>query len=412
MKLPVDATHAFMGRLSLVEVGEKGCLASATFAVKDVIDVAGHRTGAGNPCWLQHAPLAALNAPCIEDLVDAGATLLGSTITDELAFSLSGTNVHYGTPLNPNAPGCIPGGSSAGSASAVAAGTVTFALGTDTAGSIRVPASYCGVWGLRPSHGRVSMTGVVPLAPSFDTIGVLSSSGSLLTPIMDSLLGSNQSSSRRDIVQLVGARDLFDLVVPTRHGELMEAAISVSEILQVPISWEDVMGPNTIAECRDGFRRLQMVEVWKSHGRWIEKHNPHFGPGVGARFDLAAKAVPVPDYEVQSLKQQVIAILEHVMLAPNALLLVPVTPSGAPPLFESGAEKERLRQNIISLNSIAGISGAPELSCPIFSFGGSPIGLGVLGLPGDDELLCKIAGLLFKGGFGRLASRKNAIDGE
>ena len=397
MKVPADITDAFMTGPSLVEMGGSGSLESTTFAVKDLFDVRGHRTGAGNPSWLEHAPVAQSHALSVERLLSSGAALLGSTITDELAFSLSGTNVHYGTPLNYKAPGRIPGGSSSGSASAVAAGTVAFALGTDTAGSVRVPASYCGVWGLRPSHGRISMSGVVPLAPSFDTVGVLSSSGTVLGAAIRSLLDSKPSLEVRHITRLVVASDLFDLVEPGVYEDLVTATRWLSSTLTTPLVWKEVLGNEALVECRNGFRNQQMAEVWQTHGRWIERYKPSFGPGVAARFEMASKATPISDFEIATLKRAIISLLEEAML-PDSLLVVPVTPSVAPVLHEPPDDKERLRQSTISLNSIAGISGAPELSCPVASSKGVPIGLGVVGLPGDDELLCKVAASLYTEG--------------
>ncbi len=409
MKVPIDVTNAFINGPSLVEMGGKGSLESVTFAVKDVFDVRGYRTGSGNPTWLEHAPTARQHALSVERLLNSGATLLGSTITDELAFSLSGTNVHYGTPLNYKAPGRIPGGSSAGSASAVAAGTVQFALGTDTAGSVRVPASYCGIWGLRPSHGRISMLGTVPLAPSFDTVGVLSGSGTILEPVLHSLLDSKSNSEVRQIVRLVVASDLFDLVEPFAYEGLAAATHWLSKTLGVPLVWKEVLGSDAVDECRNGFRHQQMAEVWQTHGQWIQKYKPSFGPGVAARFEMASKTTPISDFEISTLKREVNSLLEEAML-PSSLLVVPVTPSVAPVLHEHPTDKERLRQSIISLNSIAGISGAPELSCPVVGSYGLPIGIGVVGLPGDDELLCKVATSLCTAGFDLPDSSRVLVD--
>jgi len=126
--------------------------------------IKGYATGCGNPTWLKtHPAPAEFHAPPVRMLLAAGARLVGKTQMDEMAWALQGENVHYGTPTNPAAPGCVPGGSSSGSAAAVASGRADVALGTDTAGSVRVPAAYCGVFGFRPSHGRVSLVGCVPL---------------------------------------------------------------------------------------------------------------------------------------------------------------------------------------------------------------------------------------------------------
>ena len=148
-----------------------GPLAGLTFAAKDIFDVAGHVTGCGNPHWkATHGP-ATSTAWVVQTLVDAGATMTGKTITDELTRGIFGENMHYGTPRNPRAPGRVPGGSSSGSASAVAGKLVDFALGSDTGGSVRVPASFCGLYGLRPTHGRIPLDGMLLQAPSYDTIG-------------------------------------------------------------------------------------------------------------------------------------------------------------------------------------------------------------------------------------------------
>src|SRR5215211_926142 len=171
-----------------VEPTCSGSLDGLSFAVKDLIDIGGHETGCGNPTWRGTHPPASVNAVCVEQLLDAGARSVGKTVSDELAFSLLGENHFYGTPLNPKAPDRIPGGSSSGSASAVACGLVDFALGTDTGGSVRVPANNCGVWGMRPSHGIISVAGVNPCAPTFDTVGILAGSAEVLARVGSVLL--------------------------------------------------------------------------------------------------------------------------------------------------------------------------------------------------------------------------------
>src|ERR687889_2186783 len=175
----VEEGSAFVQELGVDPTGS-GPLDGLTFAVKDLIDIGGYKTGCGNPSWGHTHPPATVNAVCVEQLLAAGARCVGKTVTDELAFSLLGENHFYGTPLNPKAPDRVPGGSSSGSASAVARGLVDFALGTDTGGSVRVPASNCGTWGLRSSHGFISVAGVNPFAPTFDTVGILASSAVVL----------------------------------------------------------------------------------------------------------------------------------------------------------------------------------------------------------------------------------------
>ncbi len=143
-----------------------GPLSGLTFAAKDILDIAGYVTGGGNPDWKETHPAADKTAWTVQTLVDAGATMAGKTITDELTRGIFGENAHYGTPTNPRAPGRVPGGSSSGSASAVAGGLVDFALGSDTGGSVRVPSSFCGLYGLRPTHGRIPLDGILLQASS------------------------------------------------------------------------------------------------------------------------------------------------------------------------------------------------------------------------------------------------------
>src|SRR5688572_26675109 len=177
--ITIEESGAFVETFSLPPTGD-GALRGLRFAVKDLVDVAGHRTGCGSPAWRDAHPAASVSAVCVEQLLAAGATCAGKTVTDELAFSLLGENYFYGTPLNPAAPERVPGGSSSGSASAVACGLVDFAIGTDTGGSVRVPASNCGIWGWRPTHGIVSVAGVMPFSPSLDTVGVLAKDSDVL----------------------------------------------------------------------------------------------------------------------------------------------------------------------------------------------------------------------------------------
>src|SRR3954462_4192964 len=187
--ISVEESGAFIEKFTLGPTRD-GSLRGLTFAVKDLIDVAGYRTGCGNPKWLATHPPASVSAVCVEQLCAAGTTCTGKTITDEFAFSLLGENFHYGTPLNPAAPDRVPGGSSSGSASAVACGCVDFAIGTDTGGSVRVPASNCGIWGWRPSHGLISVAGMMPFAPTLDTVGVFTRSGTLLERVAAMMLAS------------------------------------------------------------------------------------------------------------------------------------------------------------------------------------------------------------------------------
>src|SRR5947199_2918064 len=166
-----------------------GPLAGLTFAAKDLFDVAGHPTGGGNPDWARQHPVPTRHAWAVQRLLDAGATLIGKTVTDEVSLGILGENPFDGTPLNPKAPDRVPGGSSSGSASAVAQGLCDVALGTDTGGSVRVPASFCGLYGIRPTHGRLDLTGMMAQAPSSDTTGWFARDAKTFARVSEVLLG-------------------------------------------------------------------------------------------------------------------------------------------------------------------------------------------------------------------------------
>src|SRR5213596_2327169 len=226
--ITVAESNAFVATFEVPPTGS-GSLDGLRFAVKDLIDVAGWKTGCGNPTWRDSHPSAVANAVCVEQLLRAGARCVGKTISDELAFSLLGQNHFYGTPLNPQAPDRVPGGSSSGSASAVACGLVDFALGTDTGGSTRVPASNCGIWGFRPSHGFVSVAGVNPLAPAFDTVGILAQSADVLAKVgLVLLAGAPVSLNKPATIHLI--REAFALADADVQEALSEPLQRLREI--------------------------------------------------------------------------------------------------------------------------------------------------------------------------------------
>ncbi|HEY2260633.1 MAG TPA: amidase [Solirubrobacteraceae bacterium] len=363
-----------------------GPLARLPLAVKDVFDVAGVATGAGNPAFLAAAAPAAQHAVPVARLVQAGAVVIGKAHTDEFAFSLSGTNAHYGTPRNVSAPGRVPGGSSSGSGAAVAAGLARIALGTDTAGSTRVPASYCGVYGLRPTHGRVPLAGVLPLAPSFDTCGVLADTGELLERAALSLLDGRASQPPE---ALVLASDLLAEADPPVGAAIAHAAAGLARQLDVPLRSAELAAGRHQSWLK-AFRGRQLVEVWRALGAWIESHRPPLGPGVAARF-AAAKATPERDgIAATAVRAEVLEALDRVLPARGALIL-PATATVAPPPTLSSAGKEDLRARTMRLTCVAGLAGAPAASLPLATVGGLPVGVSIVARPGEDERLLAAA---------------------
>ncbi|MGZ9409945.1 MAG: amidase family protein, partial [Methylocystis sp.] len=252
-----------LGALSVVlnrSTETPGRLSGASFVVKENIDVAGNVSANGHPKWAAtHAP-AERDAPVVARLLDAGARLVGKTQMDEMAYSLLGANPHYGTPINPAAQNRHPGGSSSGSAVAVAAGLVNFAIGTDTAGSCRAPAAFCGVFGFRASHGAVALDGVIPLAPSFDAIGWFARDIGVMASVGEALLPENAANA--ELKEAVLLTDAFSGV----GMDFASAAADPVDALKASGPWrEATLGDDFFKTALGHFRNMQAFEAWAAH---------------------------------------------------------------------------------------------------------------------------------------------------
>lgn len=367
-----------------------GALAGVTFAAKDLFDVAGLPTGAGSPAWLASHPVATSTAPAVQRLLDAGARLVGKTQTDELAWSLNGQNHHYGTPVNVAAPGRLPGGSSSGSAAATAAGLVMVALGSDTGGSVRLPASYGGLHGIRTTHGRIPLAGVVPLAPSYDTVGWFARDPALFAQAGTALLAKPRPVSAP--TRLLLAADLFATAGEAVAAALRPATLRLAERIG-PAEPVD-LAEGQLLLWRDAFRTIQAAEAWSTHGAWIEAARPAFGPGVRERFEAAARIDPERLAEARVLREQVRRRLVA-LLPPGTMMLAPVTPGIAPLLDTTEAALDVFRARALALLCPAGHAGLPQLSLPVATLDGCPLGLGVMAGPGEDESLLALAAAWF-----------------
>ena len=363
-----------------------GSLSGLTFAVKDVFDIVGQRTGAGNPDWLRTHSAATATALVIEQLVDAGATLIGRTVTDELTYSLSGENIHYGTPINPHAPGRIPGGSSSGSAVAVAGSLVDFSLGTDCAGSVRLPASYCGIYGFRPSHGRISLRGIMPLAPSFDTVGWFATDPMILKTVGDVLLQSDDDPC--DFRRLLIATDAFELISSSFSNNLKFCIPRITKVLSTVESIR--ICPENLSTWALSFRTLQSLELWEQHGCWIQESQPDFAPDIRQRFEQASLVNPDKTKIVRETRQGITAYL-NMLLAEDAVLCLPTTPGIAPQNNTATEELSVFRAQAISLLCIASLAGLPQISLPIATYDSCPLGLSLVGPYGSDRELLNLA---------------------
>ena len=385
---PLDPLGAFCRENhAAVEGSGSGPLSGLTFAAKDVFDIEGSRTGFGNPTWLDTHPPANSTAEAVRQLLDAGADMVGKTLTDELTYSLNGQNAHYGTPVNTAAPGRIPGGSSNGSAAAVAGGLVDFALGTDCGGSVRLPASYCGILGIRPSHGRVSLEGVAPFTWSFDVAGWFARDADVFVAVGDVLLedeGDMPPPSR-----LLYANDAFGLV---EQGVADALAPTVELAASTIGAREDVtVSPEGLYGWFETFRVIQAWEIWSNHREWITEARPEFGPGIRDRVDWASR---VTDERAATGRARRADIVDRIrgLFSEGDVLCLPTSPRVAPLIdTPQGELEDRIRAQAMSLLCIAGLAGLPQVSLPLATLDGLPLGFSLVGPWGYDRQLLALA---------------------
>jgi len=384
VSLPTKAVDASVWRTvgtPLVAGAPEGLLRGQTVAVKDLFDVAGHPVGAGVPAWLAEAAPAGRTAPAVQALLDAGADIAGIARTDEFAYSIAGRNPHYGTPPNPAVLGGVPGGSSSGPASAVALGQASIGLGTDTAGSIRVPASYQGLWGLRTTHGAVPVDGVLPLAASFDTVGWLTRDVATLRAAAAATLPGGVGTG-----SLVAAPELLAFV----ESDVHDAFDAWADLDPIAIGGVD--------ELFATFRTVQQSEAWAQHGAWIKAHPGALGDDVAGRFALAAAVTA--DQAARGREALAAARNRLDDLLGDRVLVLPAASSTAPTVTADPQLIERTRANTLRLTCIAGITGRPAISVPLLSVPQpgallpAPVGVSLVGPRGSDLALIDLAGSL------------------
>jgi amidase len=387
MLLDRDPARAFMPYPAVpVPHAPAGPLSGLTFAAKDLFDVAGYPTSAGSPHMLAMSGIKTRTAPTVQRLLDAGARLVGKTITDELAFSMSGKNAHFGTPVNGGAPDRIPGGSSSGSAAAVSNGLCDFALGTDTGGSVRAPANHCGLFGIRPTHGRVSLELCHDLAPSFDTCGYFTRDGATFEQVGAGLLGEDATPLPQKPRVLL-ARDAFSLL----HREVREALAPALRRTEAVLG-----GPDDVDVATEGFtalywamRYIQSREAWTVDGPMIERYHPPLGPGVADRFEFSKAVTDSQFTEAQviraAFRKRFNALLD------GAVLILPTMPDIAPLLTESDESLNDYRNNALNLLCLSVLSSLPQVSIPLASRSGAPLGLSLMGPAGSDLSLVRLA---------------------
>jgi amidase len=350
-----------------------GALDGHTIAVKDLFDIEGFAVGAGNPAYLRQAQPATRTAPAVATLLTAGASVRGIARTDEFAYSIAGDNEHYGAPPNVRVPGGLPGGSSSGPAAAVALGQASIGLATDTAGSIRVPASYQGLWGLRSTHGAVDRAGLLPLAPSFDTVGWLTREPGVLRAAAAASLDSSRQVDAPNRFAVSAA------LVFVADDDVQAAFVAGLDRLTAAgrLPAPDLVDVGDLTEALRLFRIVQAAEAWRSHGAWVTAHPGTLGSAVASRFEAASRSDPAEEAEARTALGRARARLDAVL--DGRILLLPSASSTAPSRRAEPASIDATRTRTLMMTCLAGIGGYPALSVPMFEAGGAPVGVCLVG---------------------------------
>ncbi|MEZ5828474.1 MAG: amidase [Hyphomicrobiales bacterium] len=364
-----------------------GPLADLTFVVKDMFAIQGRKVSNGNPDFYAHATPAHDTAPAIARLLEAGASCTGVTVCDEFFYSVLGSNVHYGQPINARARGHVTGGSSCGSAAAVAAEMCDFALGSDTGGSIRVPASFCGLYGLRPTHGRIALTGATAMAPSYDTVGFLARDAELLRKVGHVLLEGAEVDA--PIERLVLAQDIVAYSEASVDQVLWETLDKLAGAIPKPERM-DIAGED-IVEWRKAFATIQAFEIQSSLLPFIQSHNSDLGPGIKERFEAASRITFSEAEAARAVRADVVKRLTAIV-QPGTLIVLPTTPTLPPERdIPDGASFVEFRTLTLQSTCLAGHAELPQISIPAGEAAGCPVGLSFIGWRGGDEALLDLA---------------------
>ena len=369
-----------------------GPLDGLTFAAKDLFDVAGVVTGGGNHDWPTGRPVPTRHAWAVQTLLDTGATLIGKTITDEVSLGILGENAFDGTPVNVRAPGRVPGGSSSGSAAAVAAGICDTALGTDTGGSVRVPASFCGLYGIRPTHGRIDVTGMLPQAPTSDTTGWFARDAETFAKVSSVMLGEAIPAALPG--KLIVAVDAFGFADADVAIALQSMVSRLAAL--VGTSREEIMAPQGLSVWARAQRTLQPHEAYNTFREWLDKGNPRFAFSV-ARALVMGSMIPESERAWANLMRQEARARLAYLLTPGTILCLPTTPFPAPLRGQPLSVLDPLRDRITCLCAHGGLAGFPQVNLPgAVTVDGLPVGLSILGPRGSDATLVAVARALGK----------------
>lgn len=386
----------------------KQTLAGLTFAINDIFELEDYVTGFGNPDWARTHEAAEKTAVTVTALLKNGAVCVGKTVTGELGFGVSGENIHYGTPINPEMPAHVPGGSSSGSAVAVAAGLVDFALGTDTIGCIRIPAAFCGLLSYRPSHGAVSTIGILPNSQSLDTVGWLARDPSILLRVGHTLLKLNTVEPRR-ARRLIFADDLFQLSkVPKQKAEVVinKAIENLSGYqpqqhinfgqhisLNVPSlkgfldqSTNMQNGISNLKALSSAMVSLQRHEFKTNHEDWVKSVEPKLALDVSDNLLTAINTTHEKIKALYDIRKELRACMQ-ILLKDDGILVIPTVADPPSKLNSKKRDTVESHNRALILSSIASMSGCCQVTIPLGKNDGCPISVSFITFHGGDKFL-------------------------
>lgn len=380
-----DPFHAFLDYPDVaVPHARSGPLAGKTLAVKDIFDVAGYPSGWGNPGHAERSGRVGQNAGVVQALLQAGARFIGKTQTDELASHWMGQNSHYPFPINPAAPDRITGGSSSGSAAAVAGRLADIAFGSDTGGSIRAPASFCGLIGLRTTHGAIALDGVMPLASSFDTVGWFAGDMDSYDTVARLLLPAEQSV--RMLARPFRIAALDELVLPQACADYERL---VADVARATGAARPAAVNHTVDALYRCFTQLQPAEAWRSHRAWLASGMPSLDPRIRQRL-AAAGSISKETVREETRRRAAFRAEMTELLADDGFIVLPTVPGAAPLVAEPDDLLATYRDRAIKLLCWAGLAGLPQLTLPLGRVASAPFGISLLGPAGSDLALLRL----------------------
>lgn len=388
---PYDPLQAFVRDNHIAISGKAdGILSDYVFSAKDVFKIKGSTWGNGHPDWLRYSDPDEYTATGVQELLDNGADLVGKTVCDELCYSISGENWNYGSPLNPHDVRRYTGGSSSGTCASVAGGLVDFSVGSDCLGSIRVPASYNGLLGLRPTYNRIDTAGEAPYCESMDVFGFVAKETKVFKDVAKVLL--KEDNEKFHFKKLILAKDCLDTIDKEVLNHLKNSIAFIKKYFDEVV--EENIAPEGLDSWVGTFQKVQGYEIWESYSGFINKYRPKLSPGPEERLEVASQ-ITTEQYDKAIKEKNKIENYVSELLSNDTIVLLPTASSVAPLKSASQKEINYYRGQSSKLLSISPLSGTPQITLPLSKQEGVPLGISLIGPKGSDQALVDLASKIY-----------------